>query len=86
MKRNKKWYEHAPEGVTENEEANILWDVMIQWEKEIKARKTDERSYAIIEITITGANTTRDPSCIKESFKLQIRFVEKRLGGAEKKR
>ena len=35
LKRSKKWYEHAPEGVVENEEAKILSDVMIQCDKEL---------------------------------------------------
>ena len=59
LKRSKKWYEHAPEGVVENEEAKILSDVMIQCDREIKARKPDivvmnqnERSCAIIDIAI----------------------------------
>ena len=59
MKRNEKWYEHAPEGVLENEEVKILWDVMIQCDREIKAKKPDivavkknERSCAIIDIAI----------------------------------
>ena len=41
LKRSEKWYEHAPEGVVENEEVKILWDVMIQCDREIKARKPD---------------------------------------------
>ena len=59
--RSEKWYEHAPEGVVENEEVKILWDVMIQCDREIKARKPDivvvnknERSCAIIDIAIPG--------------------------------
>ena len=61
LKINEKWYEHAPEGVVENEEVKILWDVMIQCEREIKARKPDivvviknERSCAIIDIATPG--------------------------------
>ena len=61
LKRSEKWYEHAPEGVVENEEVKILWDVMIQCDREIKARKPhivvvnkNERSCAIIDIPITG--------------------------------
>ena len=61
LKRSEKWYEHAPEGVVENEEVKILWDVMIQCDREIKARKPDivvvnknERSCAIIDIAISG--------------------------------
>ena len=26
LKRNEKWYEHAPEGIVENEDVKILWD------------------------------------------------------------
>ena len=60
LKRSEKWYEHAPEGV-ENKEVKILWDVMIQCDREIKARKPDivvvnknERSCAIIDIATPG--------------------------------
>ena len=49
------------EGVLENEEVKIFWDVMIQCDREIKARKPDaivvnknERSCAIIDIAIHG--------------------------------
>ena len=50
---------HVPEGVAENEEVKIFWVVMIQCDREIKARKPDivvvnknERSCAIIDIAI----------------------------------
>ena len=52
---------NAPEGVLENEEVKILWDVTIQCDREIKARKPgtvvvnkNERSCAIIDIAIHG--------------------------------
>ena len=61
LKRSEKWYEHAPEGVVENEEVKILWDVMIQCDREIKARKPDivvvkenDKRCAIIDIAIPG--------------------------------
>ena len=61
LKRSEKWYEHVPEGVVENKEVKILWDVVIKYNREIKARKQDivvvnknERSYAIIDIAIPG--------------------------------
>ena len=41
LKRSEKWYEHAPGGVVENEEVKILWDVIIQCDREIKTRKPD---------------------------------------------
>ena len=62
LKRSEKWYEHAPEGAVENEEGKILWDVMIQCNRDIKVRKPDivvvnknKRSCAIIDIAIPGA-------------------------------
>ena len=61
LKRSEKWHEHDPEGVVENEEVNILWDVMIQCDTEIKARKPDivvvnknKRSCAMVDIAIPG--------------------------------
>ena len=61
LKRSEKWYEHAPEGVVENEEVKILWGGMIQCDREIKAKKPDivlvnknEKSCAIIDIAILG--------------------------------
>ena len=60
-KRSEKWFEHIPECVVENEEVKILWDVVIQCDREIKARKPDivvvnknDRSCAIIDISIPG--------------------------------
>ena len=41
VKESEKWYEYVPEGVGENEEVKILWDGMIQCERQIKARKLD---------------------------------------------
>ena len=61
LKRIEKWYPQAPESAVENEEVKILWDVMIQCDREIKARKSDivvvnknDRSCAIIDIAIPG--------------------------------
>ena len=61
LKRSKKWYEHASERLVENEEVKILWDVMIQCDREIKTRKPDivlgnrsERKGAIIDIATPG--------------------------------
>ena len=61
LKKSEKWYEYDPEGVVENEEGKILWEVMIQCDTEIKAREpdkvlvnTNERSCVIIDIAIPG--------------------------------
>ena len=58
--RTEKWYQHVPEGVVENKEVKILWNVMIQCDRKIKAKKPDivvvnnERSCAIIDIAMIG--------------------------------
>ena len=60
LKRSEKWYEHAPEVVVENEEVKSLWHIMIQCDRDIKARKPDivivnkNESCSIIDIVIPG--------------------------------
>ena len=61
LKKSEKWYKHAPVRVVKNEEVKILWDVMIQCDREIKAKKPavvvvnkNERSCAIIDTAIPG--------------------------------
>ena len=61
LKRTENWYEHAPEGVAENEEMKILRNVMIQCGREIKATKPyivvgnkNERNCAITDTAIPG--------------------------------
>ena len=41
MSRGEKWYEHQPEGVVENEKCKILWDMTIQCDHVIEARRPD---------------------------------------------
>ena len=68
-----KWYEHKPEGVSENDNYKILWDVMIQCDKEIQARRPDivvvdkcKREVRIVDIAIPGDSRV----CEKEIEKL----------------
>ena len=41
MSRGEKWYEHQPEGVVENEECKVLWDMTIQCDHVIEATRPD---------------------------------------------
>ena len=41
LEHSEKWYEHAPEGAVENEEIKVLWDINIQCENLIEARRPD---------------------------------------------
>ena len=61
LDRANKWYEHKPDGVIENGNYKILWDVMIQCDKEIEARRPDivvvdkqNREAKIIDVAIPG--------------------------------
>ena len=61
LRNTDKWYEHRPEGVSENDNCKILWDVMIQCDKEIQARRPDivvvdkcKREVRIVDIAIPG--------------------------------
>ena len=56
-----KWYEHEPESVLENEDYKILWDLSIQTDHVIEARRPDlvvvdkkERSCKIIDFAVPG--------------------------------
>ena len=42
LKRSEKWYEHAPEGVVENEEMKILRVVMIQCDRGLQSHGKDK--------------------------------------------
>ena len=41
VQHSEKWYEHAPEGAVENEGIKILWDINIQCDNLIEARRPD---------------------------------------------
>ena len=39
LEKKDKWYEHAPDSVSENDEVKLLWDVNIQCNHVIEARR-----------------------------------------------
>ena len=41
LEKKDKWYEHAPDSVSENDEVKLLWDVNIQCDHIIEARRPD---------------------------------------------
>ena len=41
LEHSEKWYEHAPEGAVANEEIKVLWDINIQCDNLIEARRPD---------------------------------------------
>ena len=41
LEQIEKWYEHAPERAVKNEEIKVLWDINIQCDNLIEARRPD---------------------------------------------
>ena len=41
LERKEKWYEHLPEGVVENSEVKLPWDMNIQCDNVVEARRHD---------------------------------------------
>ena len=39
LEHTEKWYEHTREGVIENEEVKVLWDINVQCDNVIEARR-----------------------------------------------
>ena len=59
LEHTAKWYEHIPEGVVENEEVKVLWDINVECDNVIEARRPDiivfnkkERKAIIIDIPV----------------------------------
>ena len=59
LEHKEKWYEHNPEGVAENEGVKVLWDMNIQCDNVIEARRPDiviidkkEKSCIIVDVAV----------------------------------
>ena len=58
---NARWYEHSPKCIVESNDIKILWDCVIQCDKEIDARRPDivivdklQKEVKIIDVAIPG--------------------------------
>ena len=59
LEKKDTWYEHAPDSVSENDEVKLLWEVNIQCDHVIEARRPDsvvvnkqDRNCTIIDIAV----------------------------------
>ncbi len=59
LEHKERWYEHNPEGAVENESVKLLWDINIQCDNVIEARRPDivivdkkEKSCVIVDIAV----------------------------------
>ena len=61
LNKTEKWYEHCPEGVVEDENSKLLWDINIQCDNVIEARRPDliivekkTKDAIIIDVAVPG--------------------------------
>ena len=40
-KKKEKWYEHCPEGVVEDDNVKLIWEINIQCDNVMEARRPD---------------------------------------------
>ena len=66
LERGEKWHENTPESVVENERIKIFWDVCIQYDNVIGARRPD--------IVIIN-NTALSPE-IQDSVKMRVKRLK----------
>ena len=66
LEHTEKWYEHIPEGVIENEEVKVLWDINVQCNKRKgkggKIPGLEERDRKIVETQNGRSRTCGDRS------------------------
>ena len=62
LEHTEKWYEHVPEGLVENEEVNVLWDINVQCDNVIEARipRLEERDKKTVETQNGRSRTCSD--------------------------
>ena len=67
LERNEKWYEHCPEGAVEDDDVKLIWDINIQCDNVIEARRPDlilvdkmVKSCVIIDVAIPGSCKIRE--------------------------
>ena len=61
LERKGKWYEHCPEGIVEDDDVKLIWDINIQCDNVTEARRPDlilvdkkAKSCVIINVAVPG--------------------------------
>ena len=91
LKRASAWYNHKPEGVVENDDYKILWDVNIQCDQEIRERRPDillfnkrAKEVKIIDIACPGDSRVKDKEREKIERYQALKDELSRLWGLQK--
>ena len=87
LERKEKWYEHCPEGVVEDDDVKLIWDINIQCDNVMEARRSDlilvdkkAKSCVIIDVAIPGDCRIRKKEIEKiekyQNLKRELKKVE----------
>ena len=91
LERKEKWYEHCPEGVVEDDGVKLIWDINIQCDNVMKARRPDlilvdkkAKSCVIIDIAVPGNCRIREKEIEKVEKYQNLKRELKRLWSPKK--
>ena len=91
LERKEKWYEHCPEGVVEDDDVKLIWDINIQCDNVIEARRPDlilvdkkAKSCVIIDVAIPGDCRIREKEIEKTEKYQNLKRELKRLWSLKK--
>ena len=91
FERKEKWYKHCPEGVVEDDDVKLIWDINIQCDNVIEARRPDlilvdkkAKSCVITDVAIPGDCRIREKEIEKIEKYQNLKRELKRLWSLKK--
>ena len=86
LERKEKWYEHCPEGVVEDDDVKLIWDINIQCDNVMEARRPDlilvdkkAKSCVIINVAVPGGCRIHEKEIEKieryQNLKIELKRV-----------
>ena len=91
LERKEKWYVHCPEGVVEDDDAKLIWDIYIQCDNVMEARRPDlilvdkkAKSCVIIDVAVPGDCRIREKEIEKIEKYQNLKRELKRLWSLKK--
>ena len=91
LERKQKWYEHCPEGVVEDDDAKLTWDINIQCDNVMEAKRSNlilvdkkVKSCVIIDVAVPGDFRIREKEIKKVEKYQNLKRELKRLWSLKK--
>ena len=91
LERKEKWYEQCPEGVVEDNDVKLIWDINIQYDNVVEARRPDlilvdkkAKSCVIIDVAVPGDSRIREKEIEKIEKYQNLKRELKRLWSLKK--